>query len=113
MARILTSVDKAQMIYMVIQKNGYAYSPVDNVPGTAKLSFKKIHEFRFPEAWRSILFALVMSKMIPAMGSGCGSHWDTHRARMGGDVHSVFELVGIDVPFEKGRNGAVLRNPGI
>jgi len=23
-ARILTSVDKAQMIYMVIQKNGYA-----------------------------------------------------------------------------------------
>ena len=32
---------------------------------------------------------------------------------MGGDVHSVFELVGIDVTFKKGRNGAILRNPGI
>lgn len=29
------------------------------------------------------------------------------------DVHKVFELVGVDIPFEKGRNGAILRNPGI
>ena len=42
-----------------------------------------------------------------------GSEQDTQGTRVWVDVHSVFELVGIDTAFEEGGKEVTPRDPGI